>query len=172
MLSPDKDVDGITTINAGQLYLGMHHHVPSCAAAMMELLHMSGTDPRGKDAVVVGRSNVVGKPVAFLLLSAGATVTVTHRGTRDLAIHTRQADILMVAAGAAGLIRGDMVKRGAVVIDAGINVTPTGIVGDVDFESVRLQASAVTPVPGGVGPVTNVVLLRGVVESAERRCAG
>jgi methylenetetrahydrofolate dehydrogenase (NADP+)/methenyltetrahydrofolate cyclohydrolase len=171
ILEPRKDVDGITTANAGRLYLNLPGHAPSCAVAMMEMLKLSGVDPAGKHAVVVGRSNVVGKPVTMLLLNQEATVTNTHRGTVDLAHHTRQADILMVAAGEPKLIRADMVKPGATVIDAGINVVPGGIVGDVDFEGVREVASAITPVPGGVGPVTNMVLLRGVVESAEQRCS-
>ena len=125
----------------------------------------------GQHAVVVGRSNVVGHPVAELLLEADATVTVTHRQTRDLASYTRSADILMLGAGEPHLIRRDMIKCGAVVIDAGINPTPQGVVGDVDFEACKDVASAITPVPGGVGPVTNAVLLRNLINSAEWRGA-
>lgn len=169
VLDPRKDVDGITIASAGRLYLGLPGHRPSTAVAMMELLAHAGVEPRGKKAVVVGRSNVVGKPVAVLLIQRDATVTIIHSRTAERAFHTRQADILMVAAGSAGLVTADMVKPGATVIDAGINVVDDGIVGDVDFEGVREVAGTITPVPGGVGPVTNVVLLRGVIESAEQR---
>jgi methylenetetrahydrofolate dehydrogenase (NADP+)/methenyltetrahydrofolate cyclohydrolase len=169
IIDPRKDVDGITIHSGGLLYLGLPGHPPSTASAMMHVLHATGVDPIGQHAVVVGRSNVVGHPVAELLLEADATVTVTHRQTRDLADHTRSADILMLGAGEPHLIRRDMIKCGAVVIDAGINPTPRGVVGDVDFEECKDKASAITPVPGGVGPVTNAVLLRNLINSAERR---
>jgi methylenetetrahydrofolate dehydrogenase (NADP+)/methenyltetrahydrofolate cyclohydrolase len=138
---------------------------------MMQILDWSGANPTGRHAVVVGRSNVVGHPVTELLLHRDATVTVTHRQTDDLGHYTRQADILMVAAGEPRLIRPGMIKPGVVIVDAGINVTPGGVVGDVDFEACKDLAAAITPVPGGVGPVTNAVLLRNLVHSAEHRAA-
>jgi methylenetetrahydrofolate dehydrogenase (NADP+) / methenyltetrahydrofolate cyclohydrolase len=164
-----KDVDGLTVYNAGKLYLGMSGQVPSTALAMTHILHVSGIDPMGTHAVVVGRSNVVGHPVAELLLQCDATVTVAHRATRDLGAVTREADILMVGAGEPGLIQPDMVKPGVVIVDAGINPTEFGVVGDVDFEGCRSIARAITPVPGGVGPVTNAIVLRNLVDSAEQR---
>jgi methylenetetrahydrofolate dehydrogenase (NADP+)/methenyltetrahydrofolate cyclohydrolase len=171
VIDPHKDVDGITVRNAGRLYLGLPGQAPSTALAMMQILDWSGHNPTGKHAVVVGRSNVVGHPVTELLLHRDATVTVTHRQTDDLGQYTRQADILLVAAGEPHLIGEHMIKPGVVVVDAGINVTPDGVMGDVDFEACRERASAITPVPGGVGPVTNAVLLRNVVHSAEHRAA-
>ncbi|HZS94046.1 MAG TPA: bifunctional 5,10-methylenetetrahydrofolate dehydrogenase/5,10-methenyltetrahydrofolate cyclohydrolase [Chloroflexota bacterium] len=166
-----KDVDGATIHNAGRLYLGLPGQRPSTALAIVEVLDASGTEISGSDAVIVGRSPVAGHPAAELLLARNATITVTHRSTQALAGHIRRADIVIAAAGAPRLIRGDMIKPGATVVDAGINVTPDGIVGDVDFDSAVQTAGAITPVPGGVGPVTNAVLLRNVVESAERRSA-
>lgn len=167
LIAPRKDVDGITVANAGRLYLGVSGRRPPTALAMMALLDASGTPATGRKAVVIGRSNVVGHPVAELLLQRDATVMVTHRATADLAAETRGADILMVGAGEPGLVRGDMVKPGAVVIDAGITVTEGGVVGDVCTAEVLRIAAAVTPVPGGVGPVTTAMLLRNVVEGAE-----
>jgi methylenetetrahydrofolate dehydrogenase (NADP+)/methenyltetrahydrofolate cyclohydrolase len=169
VLDVRKDVDGITIANAGRLYLGLPGHVPSTALAMMEVLKAADVDPRGKNAVVVGRSTVVGHPVAELLLRLHATVTITHSRTADLASHVSAADIVMAAVGRPGLITGDIVKQGATIIDAGINVTEGGLVGDVEFASCVDKAAAITPVPGGVGPVTNAVLLRAVIESGERR---
>jgi methylenetetrahydrofolate dehydrogenase (NADP+)/methenyltetrahydrofolate cyclohydrolase len=169
IIDPRKDVDGITVQNAGRLYLGLPGQAPSTGRAMMEVLDFAGIDPLGCHAVVIGRSHVVGHPVAEMLLQRDATVTVTHRQTQDLASFTRQADVLLVGAGEAGLVRGDMVRKGVVIVDAGINVTDAGIVGDVVFDECLPYASAITPVPGGVGPVTNAVLLRNVVDSAERR---
>ncbi|GAC1404872.1 MAG: bifunctional methylenetetrahydrofolate dehydrogenase/methenyltetrahydrofolate cyclohydrolase [Chloroflexota bacterium] len=171
IIDPRKDVDGITVQNAGKLYLGIPGPVASTATAMMEILFASGIDPLGCHAVVVGRSHVVGHPVAELLLARDATVTVTHRATRNLGEMTRRADILMVGAGEPHLITPDMIRPGVVIVDAGINVTPDGLVGDVDFAGCLPFASALSPVPGGVGPVTNVVLLRNVVNSAEQRLA-
>jgi methylenetetrahydrofolate dehydrogenase (NADP+)/methenyltetrahydrofolate cyclohydrolase len=164
-----KDVDGLTVHNAGKLYLGMSGQIPSTALAMTHILHVSGINPTGSHAVVVGRSNVVGHPVAELLLQCDATVTVAHRNTRDLGGITREADILMVGAGEPHLITAGMVKPGVVIVDAGINPTPSGVVGDVDFEACREIASAITPVPGGVGPVTNAIVLSNLVDSAEQR---
>lgn len=163
-----KDVDGITIQNAGRLYLGLPGHPPSTASAILHILTEADVKVTGRHAVIVGRSSIVGHPVAELLLNRNATVTVTHRQTRNLAAATRLADILVVAAGHAGLITPEMITPGVAIIDAGINVTDGGVVGDVD-EACSDVASLVTPVPGGVGPVTNAVLLRGVVESAERR---
>lgn len=164
-----KDVDGLTVHNAGKLYLGMSGQVPSTALAMMHILQASGIDPMGSHAVVVGRSNVVGHPVAELLLHCDATVTVAHRATRDLGAVTREADILMVGAGEPHLIQPDMIKPGVIIVDAGINPTGSGVVGDVDFDGCRSIAGAMTPVPGGVGPVTNAIVLRNLVDSAEQR---
>lgn len=169
VIDPRKDVDGVTVQNVGRLYLGIEGQAPPTALAMMEMLRVAGVCPTGKHAVVVGRSNVVGHPVTELLLQQDATVTVTHRQTADLGAITRQAEILMVGAGEAGLIRGSMVSRGVVIIDAGINVTDSGVVGDVAFEECLPVASAITPVPGGVGPVTNAMLLRNLIDSTERR---
>jgi methylenetetrahydrofolate dehydrogenase (NADP+)/methenyltetrahydrofolate cyclohydrolase len=163
-----KDVDGITIQNAGRLYLGLPGHPPSTAAAILHILTEGNVDIAGRHAVVVGRSTIVGHPIAELLLNRDATVTITHRQTRDLEAATRLADILVVAAGVPGLITPRMISPGVVIIDAGITVSDSGVVGDVDVACWDL-ASLVTPVPGGVGPVTNAVLLRGVVESAEHR---
>ncbi len=169
VLRPGKDVDGITVENAGRLYLELPGHAPSTALAMLQLLDESGVDSRGKHAVVVGRSQIVGHPVAELLLRRDATVTVTHRQTEDLAKHTRDADILMVAAGSAGLIRGTMIKPGVVIVDAGINPTEDGVIGDVVYDECVGIAAAITPVPGGVGPVTTACLLRSLIAGAETR---
>lgn len=169
LLDPAKDVDGVTLLNAGRLYLGQPAHPPSTAAAIMDLVHSVSSTIRGMNAVVLGRSAIVGKPAWLLLMREGATVTQCHTGTTDLGYHTRQADILVAAAGRAHIVTADMVKPGAIVIDAGINEAEDGVTGDVDFAAVREVASAITPVPGGVGPVTNVVLLREVVANAESR---
>lgn len=169
IIDPRKDVDGITVENSGRLYLNLPGRVASTAAAMMELLEYAGVDPTGRHAVVIGRSNVVGHPVAELLLHRNATVSITHRRTRDLPSFTRTAEILMVGAGEPNLVTKEMVRRGVVIVDAGINVLHGGVVGDVDFEGCMTVASAITPVPGGVGPVNNAVLMRNVIESAEQR---
>jgi methylenetetrahydrofolate dehydrogenase (NADP+)/methenyltetrahydrofolate cyclohydrolase len=169
IISPRKDVDGITIENAGRLYLGLRSGVASTAVAMMDILQYAGVDPFRMHAVVIGRSQVVGHPVAELLLHQDATVTVVHRQTPDISVLTRLADVLFVGAGEPRLVTADMIRPGVVVIDAGINVTPDGIVGDVDFEGCLGVAAAITPVPGGVGPVTNAVLLRHLVDSAEQR---
>jgi methylenetetrahydrofolate dehydrogenase (NADP+)/methenyltetrahydrofolate cyclohydrolase len=159
-LDPIKDIDGIHPLNAGLLAQGRPSHRPSCAEAAVEILLRSGIPMRGARAVVIGRSEVVGKPAALLLTHQDATVTVCHRKTRDLAAETRAADIVVVAAGSPGLVRGDMLRPGAVVIDCGINVVDGRVTGDVDRASVEPVAAAMTLVPGGVGPVTNAVLLR------------
>ena len=170
-IDPMKDIDGIHPLNAGLLRLGYEGFVPATAHAAMEMLHRSGATISGAEAVVVGRSPVVGMPVAFMLTKADASVTVCHSRTRDLAAHTRRADIVVVAAGKAGLVTGAMLKPGAVVIDVGINVVDGRIVGDVDFASAREVASAITPVPGGVGPLTNALLMAHTIRAAQRQAA-
>jgi methylenetetrahydrofolate dehydrogenase (NADP+)/methenyltetrahydrofolate cyclohydrolase len=165
-IDPDKDIDGIHPLNAGLLRLGYDGFLPATAHAAVEILRRSGIEIEGKRAVVVGRSAVVGMPAAFLLVRENATVTVCHSRTRDLARHVKDAEILVVAAGHPGLIRGEMLRRGVVVVDVGINVVDGALVGDVDFESARLVASAITPVPGGVGPLTNALLLAHLVRAA------
>jgi methylenetetrahydrofolate dehydrogenase (NADP+)/methenyltetrahydrofolate cyclohydrolase len=169
LIDPAKDVDGATPLNAGRLARGYTAFVPATALAVMAILRTYQIPIAGRRAVVVGRSAVVGRPVASLLLEADASVLVTHRRTRNLARETRRAEVLVVAAGQPGLIRSEMVNRSAVVIDCGINTTPEGIVGDVDFATVRPVVSAITPVPGGVGPVTTMMLLEQTVQAAERR---
>jgi len=168
-IDPAKDIDGIHPLNAGLLRLGYDGFLPATAHAAVEILRRSGIEIEGKDAVVVGRSTVVGLPTAFLLVREDATVTVCHSRTVDLAAHTRAADIVVVAAGHPGLVTGDMLKPGAVVVDVGINVVDGKLVGDVDFESARKVASAITPVPGGVGPLTNALLLSHLIRAAEAR---
>lgn len=159
-LDPRKDIDGIHPWNAGLLAQSRVGHRPSCAEAAVEILVRSGIPLRGARAVVIGRSEVVGKPAALLLLQQDATVSVCHRQTRDLAGETRGADVVVVAAGSPGLVQGHMLRPGAVVIDCGINVVDGHITGDVERATVEPVASAMTLVPGGVGPVTNAVLLR------------
>lgn len=163
---PEKDVDGITPENLGKLLIGQEGLFPATPFGVMELLKKSGVTLRGKHAVVVGRSEVVGKPLALLLLKEDATVTICHSRTVDLALHTGQADILCAAAGRSKMISAEMVKRGAVVIDIGINATSEGIVGDVDFGPVSERASLITPVPGGVGPMTAMIVMRNTVQAA------
>ena len=170
-IDPAKDIDGIHPLNAGLLRLGYDGFLPATAHAAVEILRRSAIEIEGRDAVVIGRSAVVGMPAAFLLVKEDATVTVCHRRTRDLAAHVRRADIVVVAAGHPGLITGAMLKPGAVVVDVGINVLDGRIVGDVDFESAREVASAITPVPGGVGPLTNALLLTHLIRAAERQAA-
>jgi len=165
-IDPAKDIDGIHPVNAGLLRLGYDGFLPATAHAAVEILRRSGIEIEGKRAVVIGRSAVVGMPAAFLLVRENATVTVCHSRTRDLARHVKDAEILVVAAGHPGLVTGDMVRRGVVVVDVGINVVDGSIVGDVDFEAVRRRAAAITPVPGGVGPLTNALLLAHLVRAA------
>jgi methylenetetrahydrofolate dehydrogenase (NADP+) / methenyltetrahydrofolate cyclohydrolase len=168
-IDPAKDIDGIHPLNAGLLRLGYDGFLPATAHAAVEILRRSGIEIAGRDAVVIGRSAVVGMPAAFLLLREDATVTVCHRRTRDLAAHVRRADIVVVAAGRPGLVTGAMLKPGAVVVDVGINVVDGRLVGDVDFASARQVAAAITPVPGGVGPLTNALLLTHLIRAAERQ---
>lgn len=169
LIDPAKDVDGASPENAGRVARGdTSAFVPATAAAVLALLRAYEVPIAGRRAVVIGRSAVVGRPVASLLTAADATVVVCHRGTRNLARETRRADILVAAAGVPGLVRSEMVNRSATIVDCGINVTPQGIVGDVDFEAVRPVVRAITPVPGGVGPVTTMTLLEATIRSAER----
>jgi len=171
-IDPAKDVDGASPVSAGWLARGEPHLLPATALAVMTILRRNDVPIAGRRAVVVGRSSVIGRPAAQLLLAADATVVVCHSRTRDLAAETRRAEILVVGAGQPGLIGGDMVSPGCVVIDCGINSTPEGIVGDVDFESVRQVAAAITPVPGGVGPVTSMMVVAQTVQAAEGMPAG
>jgi methylenetetrahydrofolate dehydrogenase (NADP+)/methenyltetrahydrofolate cyclohydrolase len=168
-ISTAKDVDGYSVQSAGDLMTGLPGFRPCTPWGCMKLIESTGVPVRGKHAVVVGRSNTVGKPMALMLLQANATVTVTHTATPDLGVHTRQADIVVVAAGRRGTLRGDMVKPGAIVIDVGIHRREDGkLCGDVDFDTVAPIAGFITPVPGGVGPMTITMLLMNTIESAER----
>ncbi len=168
-IDPDKDVDGFHFCNMGALVVGEPAFYPCTPWGVMRLLEHEGVAVEGLHAVVVGRSNIVGKPMAMMLINAGATVTVCNSKTRELAAFTRQADVLIAAVGKAGLVTGTMVKPGAVVIDVGINRLAGGkLAGDVDFDSVAPVASLITPVPGGVGPMTIAMLLANTVKSAER----
>jgi methylenetetrahydrofolate dehydrogenase (NADP+)/methenyltetrahydrofolate cyclohydrolase len=169
LIDPAKDVDGLTPTNAGLLAQGNPVLVPATPAGVLELLRESDTPLEGAEAVVVGRSELVGRPLAFLLLGANATVTLCHSRTRDLAATCRRADVLVAAVGRPALIGAEMVKPGATVIDVGINRTDDGVVGDVDFGPVSQVARAITPVPGGVGPMTIAMLLRNTLKAAETR---
>ena len=166
---PEKDVDGFHVQNAGKLLSGLPGVVACTPKGAMEMIRRTGVDLTGKEAVVVGRSNIVGKPMAMLLLQANCTVTLCHSRTADLAAHTRRADVLVAAVGKAKFITADMVKPGAIVIDVGINRLADGkVVGDVDFDGVKEVAGFITPVPGGVGRMTITMLLENTVEAAER----
>lgn len=169
-IDPAKDVDGFHVANAGALVTGKQGFVPCTPFGVMRLIEKSGVDPRGKSAVIVGRSNIVGKPMALLLLAADATVTVAHSRTPDLCAVTRNADILVAAVGRAKLIKADMVKPGAVVIDVGMNRDENGkLCGDVDFSEVKAIAGSITPVPGGVGPMTIAMLMQNTALAAQMR---
>jgi len=168
-ISPEKDVDGLTPVSAGLLARGEPGLVPATPRGVMELIAATGTDPSGKEAVIVGRSNLVGRPLASLLLGADATVTICHSRTPDLGEVCRRAEILVAAAGRAKLVTAEMVRPGATVIDVGTNRGEDGLVGDVDFEAVREVAGAITPVPGGVGPMTIAMLLANTVQAARER---
>jgi methylenetetrahydrofolate dehydrogenase (NADP+) / methenyltetrahydrofolate cyclohydrolase len=170
-IDPNKDIDGIHPLNAGLLRLGYDGFLPATAHAAVEILRRSGIEIAGRDALVIGRSAVVGMPAAFLLVKEDATVTVSHSRTRNLPGHVKRADIVVVAAGHPGLVTGPMLKPGAVIVDVGINVVDGRIRGDVEFESARQVASAITPVPGGVGPLTNALLLTHLIRAAERQAA-
>lgn len=168
-IDPKKDVDAFHPSNVGKIMIGNYDFLPCTPAGVMVLLDKSGIDVSGKECVVVGRSNIVGKPQAMLMLHANGTVTICHSRTKDLAEVTRRADILVVAIGKADFITGDMVKDGAVVIDVGMNRKADGkLTGDVDFATVEPKASYITPVPGGVGPMTITMLLRNTLTSAKK----
>ena len=182
-ITPDKDVDAFHPFNVGKLLIGEPIFMPCTPAGVQQLLVRNGYDPKGKHVVVCGRSNIVGKPMAAILVQkkpgANATVTLVHTGTKDLASFTRQADILIAAAGSPNMIKADMVREGAVVIDVGVNRvndpgSPKGwkLAGDVDFDAVKEKAAAITPVPGGVGPMTITMLLQNTVKAAEMRLGG
>lgn len=169
-IAPEKDADGFHVVNAGRLFTGQTSVLPCTPAGCMELLRRANVEFSGKHAVVVGRSNIVGKPMAMLLLNEHCTVTICHSRTRDLARFTRDADILVAAVGRPGIITGEMIKPGAAVIDVGINRLENGkLMGDVDFASAEPVAGAITPVPGGVGPMTIAMLMQNAILAAEKR---
>ena len=168
-IDPDKDVDGFHPVNAGRLATGLHGFVPCTPYGCLMLLKDQLGDLSGRDAVVIGRSNIVGKPMAQLLIRESCTVTIAHSRTRDLSSIVKRAEIVVAAVGQPGMIKGEWIRPGAVVIDVGINRTADGLVGDVDFAGAGSVASAITPVPGGVGPMTIACLLRNTLISAHRR---
>ncbi len=168
-ICPEKDVDGLTTYNLGNLFAGRAKFEPCTPKGIMKMLDHEKIGIEGRDVVVVGRSNIVGKPISMMMLKRNGTVTVCHSKTKDLKTHSRNADILVVAVGKAKLITEDMVKEGAVIVDVGMNRTEDGLCGDVDFEKVKEKVSYITPVPGGVGPLTVAMVLENTVISAERR---
>lgn len=171
-IAPAKDVDGFHPVNAGRLLIGEPGFIPCTPLGILKLLDYEKVELKGKHAVVVGRSNIVGKPVAILLLSRHATVTICHSRTQDLPGVVRSADVVIAAVGKAEMVRGSWIKPGAVVIDVGINRLPDGrLVGDVAFEEARAVAGKITPVPGGVGPMTITMLLHNTLEAAQRRAA-
>ncbi len=173
-ISPEKDIEGMHPQNIGKILFGQAKLVPCTAASVMELINSSGIDLYGKEVVIVGHSEIVGKPLALLLLDKFATVTVAHIGTSKagkLEEHVRRAEVLIVAVGKAGLIKGDWIKEGAVVIDVGINRLADKIVGDVEFEPAEKRAAFITPVPGGVGPLTVTMLMRNLVGAAQAQAA-
>jgi len=166
-VAASKDIDGISPRSAGNLFLGLPSFLPSTAAAVMEILERTHTELAGKCVVILGRSNVVGKPLSMMLLQKNATVTVCHSRTINLSNFTREADVLITAVGQANLIKAEMIRPGAVVIDVGISTSPEGgVVGDVNFSAVLQVAGSLTPTPGGVGPLTNVLLLKQCVQAA------
>ena len=167
-ISPEKDVDAFHPVNVGKIMVGDYDFLPCTPAGCMDLIRSTGVPIEGKNCVVVGRSNIVGKPMAMLLLHANGTVTICHSKTRNLAEICREADILVAAVGKANMITGEMVKEGAVVIDVGMNRLPNGkLCGDVEFESAKEKASFITPVPGGVGPMTIATLMKNTLTAAK-----
>ncbi|HEV8671709.1 MAG TPA: bifunctional 5,10-methylenetetrahydrofolate dehydrogenase/5,10-methenyltetrahydrofolate cyclohydrolase [Candidatus Limnocylindria bacterium] len=171
-IAPEKDIEGVNPYNVGLLLDGRPRFVPSTAEAIIELLRFHQVALAGVDVVIVGRSTVVGRPAAALLLNEDATVTIAHKRTTDIGAVTRRGAVVVVAVGRAGFLTGDMIAPGAIVVDAGINMTPAGIAGDVDADSVASVAGALSPVPGGVGTVTTALLLRNVLTAAETQTAG
>ncbi len=166
-IDPDKDVDGFHPMNVGRLAVGAPVFVSCTPAGVVELLKRSGTELEGANAVIVGRSNIVGKPVALLLLDENCTVTICHSRTRDLAAVCREADVLVAAVGVPEMVKGDWIKEGAAIIDVGINRTDDGLVGDVEYDAASEKAAAITPVPGGVGPMTIAMLMKNTLKAAE-----
>lgn len=167
-IDPIKDVDAFHPVNVGSIMIGDYNYLPCTPAGVMELIHSTGVDVKGKKAVVLGRSNIVGKPMAMLLLHENATVEITHSKTVDLAKETKDADILVAAVGIAKFVKADMVKQGAVVIDVGMNRDENGkLCGDVDFDDVKDKCSFITPVPGGVGPMTIAMLMKNTLTAAK-----
>lgn len=171
-ISKEKDVDGFHPMNVGSLMSGKPAFAPCTPSSIMQLIKSTGVNIAGKNAVVIGRSNVVGRPVAMMLLKENATVTICHSKTTNLKEHTLNADILVAAVGVPGLVTGDMIKQGAIVIDAGINRVDGKTVGDVDFESAKDVADFISPVPGGVGPVTRTILMMNTLDACENLNAG
>lgn len=170
LISPKKDVDGLHEVNMGKLLLGKEpYHYPCTPSGIMEMIHSTKTELKGKNAVVIGRSNIVGKPIAQLLLREHVTVTMCHSRTKDLAYFCKNADILVVAIGKTKFVKADLVKEGAIVIDVGMNRTAEGLFGDLDFDDVKNKASFITPVPGGVGPMTRAILMRNCVRAAKMK---
>lgn len=171
-ISPDKDVDAFHPINCGRLFIGNQRFLPCTPAGIMEMLKYCGIDVSGKNCVVIGRSNIVGKPMAMLLLQSNATVTVCHSKTQNIAEYTKRADIIVCAVGKEKFLTEDMISDGAVIIDVGMNRDSNGkLCGDVDFDNVKNKASYITPVPGGVGPMTITMLLKNTLTSAKLRSA-
>jgi methylenetetrahydrofolate dehydrogenase (NADP+)/methenyltetrahydrofolate cyclohydrolase len=169
-INPEKDVDAFHAVNVGKIMLGEYDFLPCTPAGVMEMLHSYDIPVSGKNCVVIGRSNIVGKPMAMLLLHKSGTVTICHSKTQNLAEICRQADILVVAIGRANFVTGDMIKEGAVVIDVGMNRLENGkLCGDVDFESAEKKAGYITPVPGGVGPMTIATLMRNTLTAAKQQ---
>ncbi len=165
-ISPDKDVDAFNAVNVGKIMIGEYSFLPCTPAGVMELIHSTGTEVGGKECVVIGRSNIVGKPMAMLLLHENGTVTICHSKTKNLAEVCKRADILVAAVGKAGFVTADMVKEGALVIDVGMNRNAEGkLCGDVDFENVAPKCSYITPVPGGVGPMTIAMLMENTLRA-------
>ncbi len=172
-ISPDKDVDAFHPVNVGKIMIGDYSYLPCTPAGVMELIASTGVEISGKECVVVGRSNIVGKPMSMLLLHKSGTVTICHSRTKDLAAECKRADILVAAVGVPKLITGDMIKEGAVVIDVGMNRLDDGkLCGDVDFESCEKVASYITPVPGGVGPMTIAMLMKNTLTAAKKKIKG
>ncbi|WP_053957129.1 bifunctional methylenetetrahydrofolate dehydrogenase/methenyltetrahydrofolate cyclohydrolase FolD [Inediibacterium massiliense] len=167
---PSKDVDGFHAVNSGNLFLGNPSFIPCTPKGIMELIKRTGEDITGKHAVVIGRSNILGKPVSILLLRENATVTICHSKTKDLKSHVTMADIVVAAVGSPNLITGDMIKEGAIIIDAGTRKVNGKLVGDVEFDKAKDKASWITPVPGGVGPMTITMLLENTLKAAKDQC--
>jgi methylenetetrahydrofolate dehydrogenase (NADP+)/methenyltetrahydrofolate cyclohydrolase len=165
-IDPEKDVDGLHPANLGWLFAGNPFYIPNTPMAVMKLIEEYKIDLKGKEVVIIGRSLAVGKPLLALMISKHATVTLCHTKTKDMASHCRRADIIVVAAGKPHLLKGDMVKEGAIVIDVGINITDEGLMGDVDYNDVYPKASFITPVPGGVGPITVAMIIENTLEAA------